>query len=239
MPLGIDGVQSGVWSRRVAATVLTAGVLLGLAGGVSGCSKQRPLHIVRQQAQFATEQRNWPKAIADYEEYLRRRPEMVEVRYDLARAYLDSGDPGKAIEHFRIVLDVYPLNDDYLDGLADAMLAANRRDDLTALLSRYASERGRPIDFLRQGEFALKLGNVDEASQAIRTSAKLFNNTSARPFLSLSKLYNELGDRERQVRYLRMAYAIQPANKETLELIRAAGEIPGPTFAMTPDTSGL
>ena len=40
---------------------------------------------------------------------------------------------------------------------------------------------------------------------------------------------------ERQVRRLRMAYYIEPANAELLREIRRVGEIPGPSFGIPPE----
>jgi predicted TPR repeat methyltransferase len=115
------------------------------------------------------------------------------------------------------------------------MFAANEREALTALLNRAAAERGRVSDYIRLGTYAAQMGNVDEAQQALITAAKLDAGATVRPQLALADFYGSIGATDKQVRRLRMAYAIEPANDDLLKKIREAGEIPGPTFGIAPD----
>ena len=110
----------------------------------------------------------------------------------------------------------------------------HEKDALTALLSRNASERGRVSDYIRLGTYSAKMGNADEAQQALLTAAKIDGGKNIWPQRALADFYGSVGDIERQVKRLRMAYAIDPNNRETLDEIRRIGEIPGPTFALTP-----
>jgi len=206
-----------------------------LASALGGCTNQRPLHVVKSNAEFAAEHRRYDVAKVDFEEYIRRKPDDVEVRYQYARALLDNGEPKPAIQELNTCLDVYPLNDTYLDALAEAMYKADERDALTSLLARNASERGRVSDFTRQGIYAAKIGNADEAQQALKTAAKLDNGQTVGPQRALADFYGSLGNRANQVRHLRMAYFIEPANPETLKEVRRLGEIPGPSFGLAPD----
>ncbi|HYE60464.1 MAG TPA: tetratricopeptide repeat protein [Phycisphaerales bacterium] len=208
---------------------------LALLAAVGGCTNQRPLHIVKENAEFAAQHSRYDVAKTDYEEYVRRKPDDVEVRYAYARTLIDAGEPKAAIYELNTCLDVYPLNDTYLDALCEAMYKAGEREALTALLARNASERGRVSDFLRQGIYAAKIGNADEAQQALKTAAKLDGGKTVAPQRALADFYGSLGDRPKQVRHLRMAYFIEPANPDTLKEVRRIGEIPGPSFALAPD----
>jgi predicted Zn-dependent protease len=201
-----------------------------------GCNSERPLHIVRADGEFAYEHGKWDQAKADFSEYVRRRPEAVDVRYELAKAHLGADEPKAAIEQLNIALDVEPLNDNFLDAQAEAMFKAGQRDALTSLLARNAAERGRVTDYLRLGAYSARMGNPDEAQQALLTAAKLDNGRSVVPQRALADFYGSVGDRAKQLRHLRMAYAIEPANEETLKEVRRLGEIPGPSFALAPDT---
>ena len=79
------------------------------------------------------------------------------------------------------------------------------------------------------------MGNADEAQQALLTAAKLDAGKTINPQRALADFYGSVGDRERQVRRLRMAYHIEPANAELLREIRRVGEIPGPSFGIPPE----
>jgi tetratricopeptide (TPR) repeat protein len=203
--------------------------------GLAGCNSQRPLHTVKADAEFAAQRGDYEKAQADFGEYIRRRPEAAEMRYELAKVQIAAGQPKPAIEELNIALDIEPLNDSYLDAQAQAMFNAGERDGLISLLSRNASERGRVSDFLRLGTYSAKIGNVDEAKQAFATAAKLDGGLHVTPQRTMADFYGSLGDRTNQIKHLRMAYFIEPANPDTLKEIRRVGEIPGPTFALRPD----
>jgi tetratricopeptide (TPR) repeat protein len=200
------------------------------------CSSERPLHAVKADGEWAYQHGQFDKAQDDFSEYVRRRPEDIDVRYQLAKAYLGSNEPKPAIEQLNIALDVQPLNDTFLDAQAEAMYKAGERDALTALLSRNAAERGRVSDYLRLGAYSARMGNADEAQQALFTAAKLDGGKSVVPQRALADFYGSVGDRSKQIKHLRMAYAIEPANEETLKEIRRLGEVPGPSFALAPDT---
>jgi tetratricopeptide (TPR) repeat protein len=205
--------------------------------GLVGCSNERPLHTVKADGEWAYEHGNYDKAKADFGEYIRRRPEAVDVRYQLAKAHLASNEPKHAIEELNIALDVEPLNDSFLDTQAEAMFKAGDRDALSTLLARNAAERGRVNDYLRQGIYAARMGNADEAQQAFMTAAKLDNGRSVVPQRTLADFYGSVGDRKMQLKHLRMAYTIDPNNDATNKEIRRLGEIPGPAFALTPENN--
>jgi tetratricopeptide (TPR) repeat protein len=209
--------------------ILTA---LALAGG---CGTKRPLHIVKRDGDAAYRSGDYAKAQADYGEYVTRKPEAHQLRYDLARAYVADGRARTAIEELTIALDVSPLNDDYLDLQAKAMYEAGERDSLTTLLRRNASERGRVSDFLRLGEYSAKLGNADEAKEALLTAAKIDAGKTVKPQLALADFFGSVGDRTTQTRRLRMAYFIDPANESVVQQLIAMGEQPAPGFGLRPE----
>ncbi|MBS0195880.1 MAG: tetratricopeptide repeat protein [Planctomycetes bacterium] len=202
---------------------------------LASCSSERPLHMVRSDGEFAAKTGDYPKAINDLGEYIRRKPEAHDVRYELAKAYIDAGQPRQAIEELTVCLDTKPLNDDYLDAMARALYDAGERDALTLRLRQNASERGRISDYIRLGKWSARLGNADEAKEALLTAAKLDGGNNLAPQLALADFYGGLNDRKNQVRRIRMAYFIAPMDAEVLKRIAEVGETPGPTFALKPE----
>jgi len=223
---------------RVAVIAACVGACVGGAV-VAGCGKTRPLAILKRDADVALRGSDYATATADYSEYIRRRPEAHQLRYDLARTYLADGKPRSAIEELNIALDVSPLNDDYLDLQARAMFEANERDALTALLRRAAGERGRVSDYLRLGSYSSKLGNADEAKQALLTAAKLDEGKTVAPQVALADFFGGVKDVNSQTRRLRMAYYIDPMDKGVVEKLVALGEKPAPGFGLLPQESRL
>jgi len=218
-------------SRTVRSFAALAPILLALVS----CGTKRPLHVILSDGQFAYKTGHYDKAIADFGEYVERKPEEHQARYELALSYLGAGEPRKAVEELNICLDVKPLNDDYLNAYAKALYESGEHDALMAKLRQYASERGRVSDYIRLGEWAAKLGNADEAKEALLTAAKLDQGMHVGPQLALADFYGSVADKKNQVRRVRMAYFIDPLSPAVLERAAALGETPGPTFALKPE----
>lgn len=220
--------------------LVAAGLIFGaMAGGMAGCESQRPLFAIMDEGKFALQNQRYAQARDDFAEYVKRRPDSTEARYYYGQALIGTNQPREAIEQLNVAVDVSPLDDRYLDAQAEAMYQANEREALTVLLARAASERGRVSDYLRLGTYAQKLGNLDEAQQAFLTAAKLDLGQTARIQRALADFYGSVGDKEKQVRRLRMAYYLTPEDPELVKEIRRVGEIPGPSFAQQPEEQSL
>lgn len=200
-----------------------------------GCQAQRNLDLVREMGDRNYALENYPAALSDYQEYITRKPDGVDVRYSMAMTEMKLGEPQKAREQFYQCLAVHPDNQKYAAGLADALLACNEREELITFLTREARDRGRPGDYERLGHYQFLLGNVDEAKLALITAAKLEGVKSIKPQMELANLYRSLGDRENELKRLRMALYIEPKNQDIQKRIRELGEIPGPTYTLRPE----
>lgn len=211
-------------------------ILASLAAfALAGCTGQRSMNELERDGDFAIKHENWEAARANYEEFVTRKPEDHLAQYKLGVALAKLGDCRNAMRHLSLALEVRPLSDQYADAYAEALYCAGERDELTATLARLASERGKPRDYVRWGTYAAKLGNIDEAQQALLTGARLDRGMNKYPQRALADLYKELGDNERYIRRLRMCYFLAPEDEDLIKEIRAAGEIPGPTFALQPE----
>lgn len=217
-------------TRLLFAALIAAG-----SCSLIGCSNQKPLHILKRNGDAAFRGGDYATAEENYAEYVRRKPETHSLRADLARAYLADGRPREAISQLSVALDVSPLNDEYLDLLAQAMLAADERDALITLLRRNAAERGRVSDYIRLGQYSLALGNPDEARESLLTAAKLDGGNTLKPQLALADFYESVGDKKLQTRRLRMAYFIDPSSEEVVQKLIALGETPVPGFGLKPE----
>lgn len=218
---------------------LAAFTLVMVAAVLGGCNTQRPLFAVLDDGKFNLEHGHYERARDDFAEYIERRPDAVDVRYLYGKSLIETNQARQAIEQLNVAVDLAPLNDTYLDAQAEAMYRANEREALTVLLSRAASERGRVTDYLRLGTYSQKLGNLDEAQQSFLTAAKLDLGQTASVQRALADFYGSIGDKEKQVRRLKMAYYLDSDNQELYKEIRRVGEIPGPSFGIKPEEQGL
>ncbi|HYF15851.1 MAG TPA: tetratricopeptide repeat protein [Phycisphaerales bacterium] len=209
--------------------------VVGVLAVLAACSSNRPLPVVKDDADKAFTARRYDDAAKDYGFYLGRKPEDNEVRVRLGQSQLAAGDPQAAAETLGRALDVDPLNDKIADAYAEALFQSGDPHALTEFVNRAASERGRASDYVRVGTYMQKIGHPDEAQQAFLTAARLDQGRSFDLQILLAHFYRDLGDRERYVKRLRNAYFLQPDNPNLAAEVRAVGEVPGPTFAQAPE----
>lgn len=212
-------------------------LVMAMALSVVGCNNgpsTQALGIYGDRAMVAG---NYAEAAEYYEKYVERRPIDAEGRYKLATAYLGAGRPTLAREQF---IFGFELLDDgrFIEGAADALVEINQQGELFKLLRSRAAETRRIADYTRLGRFAARVGDVDEAEEALLLAARLDEGQTIDPQLELARFYATLGDDSRRLERLRMALFIDPENKEALDGIRELGEIPGPALAIPPAERG-
>lgn len=212
--------------RPIAAATLTAALLL------TGCSNNPAAYKSKGDTYFDAGQNQI--AIENYEEYLNQRAGDEAARYNLSQAYMRINQPAKAADNLRILHTQSPRNGDYTEALAEALLAADRRDELYRLLKSEAVEQQTMEDWLRLGRFALKLGDKDTALVAFLAAAKVDGGKSWQPQIALYDYYRSMGQRPEAVRRLRMAAWVAPMNAEVTKRIAESGEVTGPTFPLRP-----
>lgn len=224
----------GTRSATIALVLAFTGLAMSTLA-LTGCSGTRPLHIVEKSAKSNYDRGLYDAAFVDYSEYTDRRPEGVEMRYGKAQTLLQLGQPLEAAREMAIVYDVQPTNDKYVEGYCEALFQAQQRDQLVTFLQRQVGERGRAADYIRQGRFLTRLGNIDEAKTALRIAAQMDRGTTVEPQLALANLYRTVNDRDNELRRLSMALFIEPNNQRIQDRIRELGEFPGPAFMQVPE----
>ncbi len=222
---------SGRWRTLVACGVLTAAMGVGGAGG---CASKRPLGSVEADGDKAYAAGQYDKAVADYLEYVERRPGSGEVRHKLARTLLDVKQPTKAVEHAWVAFDAKPSDDDYVETLARSLYEASRTEELNKFLRDQVEDRGRVQDYLRLGRYAALTGDADGAELAFLTAARLDGGRTMAPQVALAKFYQSIGDKLSAFERLRMALYFDPQNAQVYQEIRRLGEVPGPTLILPP-----
>lgn len=211
-------------------------VLAVVVGVLSGCSSsQRPLPIVKDSASYNFEKGYFDRALVDYSEYIERRPDDLEMRVGLAKTYLKLDRPKEARVHATVAQDVRPAESAYADLLAESLLQANERESLVAYLQKRVSERGQVSDYIRMGVYQQALGNLDECKLALNTAARIDEGKTIAPHVALANMYAKIGDKKNEVRRLKMALYVEPANKMLLSRIAELGGDTEATAAVRPD----
>lgn len=202
----------------------------------AGC--QRSLLAVRESGDRHYERGEYAEAEADYLEYLNRSPGRPEVHHMLGKTYVAMGRPGLGKEHLLIANSLRLEDDAIFASTCEGLYADKKYDELNRLLRARTVDRGRMQDYLLLARYALLQGDKDEAQTALITAARVDGGMSAIPQLELAKLYASVGDNQRAIDRIRMAYFCDPQNGEVLDLARQLGQIPGPALGLPPIERG-
>ncbi len=210
---------------------LLAAILLS-----AGCTGQRSIARVRADADQHAYYARYEQARADYQEVVDRAPSDWTYRVRLAESLVAIGDHAGAAAQYAIVSGVRPYDDAIAERYARAMFDADQHDRLISYLQRRAEDTRTVGDYLRLGWYAVDTGDADLALRALLTAVRLDAGRTVAPQLALADFYFAAGDRENGMRRLRMAHYIDPADETIRQRIRALGEVPGPSFALAPDS---
>ncbi|MBK7405569.1 MAG: tetratricopeptide repeat protein [Phycisphaerales bacterium] len=213
--------------------VAGSGLAMLLGMGLAGCS-QRPLSSLRADGNYYYYRGDYSSALPYYQEVVDRKGGNAEGHYELGRTLLALGRASEAREQMVLANSLEPENMEYFDGLADAFVATGDEDQLFQALEHQARDRGGVADYLRMGRYALKLGHPDEAERALLGAAEIDDGKTPAPQLALADFYHAIGDKDNEVRRLRMALWFDPADTEIQTRLRELGQIPGPTFVLEP-----
>ena len=218
-------------NRKFSTLALCA--LAALACFSGGC--QRSLLAVRESGDDNYAHGRYEAALTDYQEYLQRSPGRPEVYHMLGRTYLAMGQTGMARENLLIAHSLRVEDDAIFASACEGLYADKKYEDLNLLLKARIIDHGRMKDYLLLADYAQKQGDMDAAQSALLTAAKVDGGRSIQPQLELAKVYMKVGDSQRAVQRLRMAYFIDPKNVEVTTLAQQLGEIVGPSFAIMPE----
>lgn len=213
---------------RRAGVIAGAAVLLAV-----GCG-QRPLSMVRADANMYHFRGEYSQAQPLYEEVVERRAGDAQGHYELGRNLLALGRASEAREQMILAYNLEPSNETYFEGMAEAYAAAGDEEALFNALQHQIRDRAAVEDYLRLGRYAQRLGHVDEAERAYLSAAEIDAGQTAAPQLALADFYRSVGDEANEIRRLRMALWFDPGDATVRERLRELGQIPGPTFVLEP-----
>jgi predicted Zn-dependent protease len=181
---------------------------------------------------------HFDNAYTDYAEFVSREPGNPQGRLKLARTLVKIDRAPEAVEHATLARDQHPMNEEYIETLAMSLHAAHRQDQCIQLVRGIADSRGLAGDYIRLGRYLHKSGDADGAEQALKQGARVDGGKTIAPQMALADFYHDIGDKTSEVKRLRMALFIEPNNPEIAKRLRALGEIPGPSLALTPEELG-
>ena len=123
---------------------------------------------------------------------------------------------------------------DMLNAYAEALARQRLDNPLRQFLQEQVDKRGTVADYLRQGKYLAKIGDMDKARLAFRQAAYYAPSNDARPYLALASFYESINDIESAKRALRYAYYVNPNDPRIADQLRKYNIVPGPTVKLKP-----
>ena len=204
-----------------------------LLGG--GCETDT---LKRERAVNAYDAGDYAAAEKKLNQVMAHHPDEYRSQYWLGRTYLKQDRPLDAQLALERALTLAPRESpmvgNIVEALAEAMYQQGRYDQLHAFLDKTATYYGQTRDYLREADYLLKTGDIDNAKVAYRKAAYFAKNGDATPYVAIAEFYERVGDVPSAVVSLRYGYYVDPTNQEVAAGLRKFGVVPGPTIASEP-----
>lgn len=213
---------------------LCAGLLIPSCGPTRKIQRTLNLNDLSREARTATAQGENQRAVELWSEYVDRRPHSDVAQYNLGMSLLTVGSNSQAVGHLTTAHDLVPGNIQYIEGLADAYIAADRPEDMLSLMTETVGEGGFVAGNLRFADYAQKVGMLDEAKQAIRSAMVFSGGESMDPYMAMADFASEIGNRELEIKSLRQALWFDRSSGFLDQRFSGLGVTPGPSLAIDP-----
>lgn len=221
------------WGQSLRA--ITVLLLTGLTLAMVGC--QLPVRYARQQGLNAYADKNYDEARKQFNRAVAAQPEDWKSLYYLGMLDLRAGQSLDAQLKLEKSLSLRPDSEEtpkILDALALSLFNQKKYDNLTALLQQSVDRYNKSQDYLRQGDFMVKMGDVDGAKLAYTKAVHFATPTDTTALVALAQFYDSLGLNAEALLAWRQAYYVNPDDIQVSDAIRAHGMVPGPTIALEP-----
>ena len=168
----------------------------------------------------------------------------VASHYWWATSLINAGRHGDAQFPLEQALAIAPDHPEWtpkiLDRLASVYEAQERPEKLYALLDD-AIARGNqnPRDFNRKAFYLTRIGDFDNAEDALKKAAAFSEKTDPEPYVLLADFYEFVNNRPAARQNLRYAYFLDPERPELAGRLKGHGVVLGPAAGLRPPTLGI
>ena len=224
--------RTGRRSPLCLALVASAAVSLVL---LTGC--RAPNSMLRQRGFVALQQDN---AVAAYEHFARavqQDPTDWKAQYHMGKLLLQRDQAVEAqlaLEQARSLRPADPETPRIIDALAEALYQQQRYESLHGLLAEATETFGASHDYLRQGEYLTRIGEIDGAKLAYLKAVEFADAADIKPHLQLARFYEQIGDRGTALDVWQKVYHMAPGNAAAVAKLHQYGVVPGPTVGAPP-----
>ena len=215
-------------------TTIFVALLLSACGPTQKVKRTFDLNSLSLKARAAARDGDDQRSLELWQEYVERRPHAHYAEYELGMTESRMGLYTAAIGHLTTAYDLRPGNIQYIESLADTYILAGRAEDMMSLMRATTREGGEVAGQLRLGQYAQRVGMLDESKQAIATAIVFSNGESADPYMAMADFARLAGDSVLEEKSLRQALWFDPGSDNLHQRFLALGITPGPSLAINP-----
>ncbi len=137
-------------------------------------------------------------------------PGSFQANYYLGKLYSETGPPSRAEYHFKKALEKLPHNEHVMQELGDLLIAQQRMEEATLVLSGFTAGDTLPQAYFFQAKMAASRGSTEEAIQLYRLATEKSYHNYPEASLNLAILYKNRGEPEKAIENYRNAIAARP-----------------------------
>lgn len=229
-----------VGMKRINPIVVAMEIIafLAVSAFVTGCSGRVPAESLAERAHFNYWAGNWSEAQTQYAQLVERIPDNWTYQFKLGSSALHNDNLDTARSSLSIAETLRPQNAEIASNLAETMYRQDDRDALFTFLVDRAESTQRSTDWLMLARYSMDLDDPDMARLAVQEALVLDVSDSAEPYIVSAQLSERLGDIDGALKSLKIAWTLDPENKQVLRMIRDLGEVPGPTMLGSVEMGG-
>lgn len=229
-------MRAGVLAIVLVLVLVLGGVfVLGGCGPSNNVRRTLSLNNLHIRAAVAEDEGDWDEAYALWSEYVDRRPQSALAEYRLGMVEMRLGRYRDAVGHLRVAHDLKPGDVEYIEALAEALIASGDTEGLMTLLRQTVDEGEPGSGYLRMGRYAQEAGLLDEAREALSLAIVQGRGLSAEPYIAMADFGRATGNRALELRNLRYALWFDRTNPEISSRLESLGVIPGPSLVLEPE----
>ena len=226
---------------RCKCDLVTGGLLAAMVISLAGCAANS--YALRQQGKAAMADGNYAQAAEHFNASLKQSPTNVESLYLLGQADLKLNQPLDAQLALEKAVALSSPDSARMPGmlndLAEAMARQHQDTQLRNFLQEQVNKRGTVGDYLRQGKYLARIGDMDKAKLAYRQAAYFAPPGDVKPYELLAKFYESINDIDDAKKAWRYAYYVKPGDPRIADALRRYNIVPGPTAKLKPPKPGM
>lgn len=224
--------------RRLPARACAVTLALGAASLAASCKNPMPRDEAVERAEYYVKYDRWQDAADVIRHTVESNPGDGQAQAIYGDAMLHLGELDRAADAYDRALALNPTDISLVTRLAEVLYRQGNTEALYQRLRGAGADLHSVAAYMLLSHYAQLLNDPDTAVSAVRAAIEVDDGVggvrTAGPYLRAAELDAQYGRPDGELRRLRQAYAIDPANKRVSDRLLALGQVLGPSLGLPP-----